>query len=105
MINDHNCIQICVEVEGSFSCSCYPGYELQDDGATCESKHFHSSQHSLPNVITYLVYVSHLHGILYCIVYGIVKSRYEGDIVVITQSRGGAEAEGNNNDITRVNGI
>ena len=37
--------------------------------------------------------------------YGIVKSRYEGDIVVITQSQGGAEAEGNNNDITRVNGI
>ena len=38
MINDHNCTQICVEVEGSFSCSCYPGYELQDDGATCEGK-------------------------------------------------------------------
>ena len=33
--------------------------------------------------------------------YGIVKSRYEGDIVYITQ----AEAEGNINDITRVNGI
>ena len=44
MINDHNCTQICVEVEGSFSCSCYPGYELQDDGATCEGKHFHSSE-------------------------------------------------------------
>ena len=25
----------------------------------------------------------------------LVKSRYEGDIVFITQSRGGAEAEGN----------
>ena len=36
---------------------------------------------------------------------GIVKSRYEGDIVFITQSRGGAEAEGNKNDITRVDGI
>ena len=35
MINDHNCSQICVEVEGSFNCSCYPGYELQDDDATC----------------------------------------------------------------------
>ena len=37
-IDDHNnyCSQICVEVEGSFNCSCYPGYELQDDGATCE---------------------------------------------------------------------
>ena len=35
MINDHNCSQICVEVEGSFNCSCYSGYELQDDGANC----------------------------------------------------------------------
>ena len=34
MINDHNCTQICVEVEGSFNCSCYPGYELED-GFTC----------------------------------------------------------------------
>ena len=36
MINDHNCTQICVELEGSFSCSCYPGYELQQDEVTCE---------------------------------------------------------------------
>ena len=36
MINDHNCSQICIEEEGSFSCSCFPGYELQDDLATCE---------------------------------------------------------------------
>ena len=39
------------------------------------------------------------------VVYGIVKSRYKGDITFITQSRGGAEAEGNKNDITRVDGI
>ena len=39
------------------------------------------------------------------VVYVIVKSRYEGDIIFITQSRGGAEAEGNKNDITRVDGI
>ena len=32
--------------------------------------------------------------------YGIVKSRYEDDIVYIIQSRGGAKAEGNINDIT-----
>ena len=38
MINDHNCSQICVEVEGSFNCSCYTGYELQEDGATCTGK-------------------------------------------------------------------
>jgi len=35
LINDHNCSQICVEVEGSFNCSCYSGYELQEDRATC----------------------------------------------------------------------
>ena len=31
--------------------------------------------------------------------------QYEGDIISITQTPGGAEAEGNKNDITRVNGI
>ena len=36
MINDHNCTQVCVELEGSFNCSCYSGYQLQQDRATCE---------------------------------------------------------------------
>ena len=36
--------------------------------------------------------------------YVIVISRYEDDIVVITQDQGGAKVERNNNDI-RVNGI
>ena len=36
MINDHNCSQLCVELEGLFNCSCYSGYELQQDRATCE---------------------------------------------------------------------
>ena len=35
LINDHNCSHVCVEVEGSFNCSCYPGYESQQDGVTC----------------------------------------------------------------------
>ena len=35
MIGDHNCSQICVELEGSFSCSCYSGYELLEDKANC----------------------------------------------------------------------
>ena len=34
--------------------------------------------------------------------YVLVISRYKDDIVVITQDRGGAEAECNNNDIIRV---
>ena len=37
--------------------------------------------------------------------YVTVKSQYECDIVFITRSRGGAEADGNKNDITRVDGI
>ena len=35
LIGDHNCSQICVELEGSFSCSCYYGYNLQEDKANC----------------------------------------------------------------------
>ena len=35
MINDHNCSQMCVEVEGSYNCSCYSGYGLQEDRVTC----------------------------------------------------------------------
>ena len=36
MMNDHNCSQMCVELEGSFNCSCYSGYELQENEVTCE---------------------------------------------------------------------
>ena len=36
LINDHNCSQVCVELEGLFGCSCYPGYKLQEDRVTCE---------------------------------------------------------------------
>ena len=36
MMDGHNCSQICVELEGSFNCSCYSGYELQEDEVTCE---------------------------------------------------------------------
>ena len=35
MINNHNCSQLCLEVEGLFNCTCYPGYELQQDRVTC----------------------------------------------------------------------
>ena len=50
MINDHNCSQICVEVEGSFNCSCYSGYELRDDGATCTGTWL-----DICNIHTYIV--------------------------------------------------
>ena len=35
-MDGHNCSQICVELEGSYNCSCYTGYELQEDGVACE---------------------------------------------------------------------
>lgn len=35
LIGDHNCSQICVELEGSFTCSCYPGYVLEKNKANC----------------------------------------------------------------------
>jgi len=34
----HNCSQICIEQEGEFSCACYDGYELLEDGISCEGK-------------------------------------------------------------------
>ena len=36
MMDGHNCSQICVELEGSFNCACYLGYDLQEGGITCE---------------------------------------------------------------------
>ena len=32
----HNCSQICIEQEGEFSCDCYYGYELLEDGVSCK---------------------------------------------------------------------
>ena len=31
----HNCSQVCIELEGDFSCACYGGYELSEDGVSC----------------------------------------------------------------------
>ena len=32
----HNCSQVCVEREGEFGCACYGGYDLLEDGVSCE---------------------------------------------------------------------
>ena len=32
----HNCSQVCVELQGQFSCACYDGYELLEDGVSCK---------------------------------------------------------------------
>ena len=41
----------------------------------------------------------------YRVIYGIVITRYECDIIFITRVRGKAEDKGNKNDITQVNGL
>ena len=33
---DHECDHNCTNIEGTFECSCDPGYELQPDNSTCE---------------------------------------------------------------------
>ena len=33
---DHECDHSCTNVDGSFICSCDPGYQLQSDRRTCE---------------------------------------------------------------------
>ena len=32
----HECDHNCTNIEGSYECSCDPGYELQSDNSTCE---------------------------------------------------------------------
>ena len=32
----HNCSQLCVQLDEGFQCDCSDGYELGDDGVTCE---------------------------------------------------------------------
>ncbi|XP_063172309.1 epidermal growth factor-like protein 7 isoform X3 [Candoia aspera] len=33
----HGCSQLCINVAGSYSCACHPGYELQADGRACRA--------------------------------------------------------------------
>ena len=33
------CSQICNNLPGNYQCDCEDGYELQDDGTTCEEVH------------------------------------------------------------------
>ena len=35
----HNCSQICVEKEGGFSCACFDGFKLLDNGVSCQGMH------------------------------------------------------------------
>lgn len=31
----HGCDQVCLNTQGSYTCSCYPGYRLAADGRSC----------------------------------------------------------------------
>ena len=37
-LGTHNCSQICIDSIGSYTCDCDPGYEMDSDGRTCNSK-------------------------------------------------------------------
>ena len=66
MTNFDNCSQLCVEVEGSFNCSCYPGYELLPDGISCEGNQKYILYTYVPMhtyVHTYLCV--HIHVLVY----------------------------------------
>ena len=39
---NHQCDHDCTNTNGSFICSCDPGYELQSDDRTCEGFVLHS---------------------------------------------------------------
>ena len=34
-INNGGCSQVCLNTEGSYTCDCYPGYELGPNNHTC----------------------------------------------------------------------
>ena len=36
--NNGNCTQICTDTDGSFTCSCHPGYQLSKDRKNCKGK-------------------------------------------------------------------
>jgi len=36
------CQQLCVNVPGNYTCHCLPGYDMNDDSKTCNSKYSHS---------------------------------------------------------------
>ena len=42
-IGTHNCSQTCTNTEGGFSCGCGSGFELDDDGATCNGMYTNMS--------------------------------------------------------------
>ena len=43
LIGSYNCSQICVELDGGYECNCSSGYELRDDGFTCEGSYIQGS--------------------------------------------------------------
>ena len=36
-----NCAQLCIDTDGSYTCSCSLGYNLVEDGRECDGKNIH----------------------------------------------------------------
>ena len=54
-----NCTQICINTDGSFTCGCSSGYQLDTDGFTCSGKHkcvYNYDYHTYPctSIHTYI---------------------------------------------------
>ena len=45
------CTQICIDIVEGFYCECYPGFELDSDGATCIGEYYmtyvHTEKHNM----------------------------------------------------------
>ena len=38
-LETHNCQQVCSNTDGSFTCLCFEGYDLDDDQISCTGMH------------------------------------------------------------------
>ena len=82
-INNGGCSQVCLNTEGSFSCDCYPGYELGPNNHTCNGRCTRFTKVLIYNGYYILVMILHTENtkkssqkICMCIINYIVQVTY-----------------------------
>ena len=50
---NHQCDHECINVDGSYACSCDPGYELESDNRTCKGSQYTSALHVNNTILLY----------------------------------------------------